>query len=228
MGYYSSMVILIPAIIFTFWAQLKVKSAFNKYSRVASLNGVTGAQAAQAILQANGINVPIQQISGSLTDNYNPRSKVLNLSQSVYGSNSVAAIGVAAHECGHAIQDATGYGALKFRNNFVPLANFGSNLAWPILIVGLMIPSQMGDTIFMVGVLLFCLTVVFHLVTLPVELDASRRALKNLEELGLVTDKSEYNGAKRVLKAAAMTYLAALAMAVANLLRILAMRNNRR
>ena len=228
MGYYSSMIFLLPTILFTFWAQAKVNGAYRRFSKVASRKGITGAQAADAILRANGLHIPIQAIGGQLTDNYNPVQKTLNLSQGVYGSTSIAAIGIAAHECGHAVQDAEGYGPLKFRNNFVPVANIGSRLAWPILIIGLMFNSEMGDTLFTVGVLLFCLTIVFHLVTLPVELNASKRALETIESLGLVSGSDEYNGAKKVLSAAAMTYVAALAMAVANLIRIFAMRNNRR
>ena len=227
LGYYSSMIILVPAIIFTFYAQAKVKGAFNKYARIASSRGITGAQAAETILRANGLSVPIRQISGSLTDNYDPTKKILNLSQSVYGSASVAAIGVAAHECGHAIQHANGYAALKIRNSIIPLVNFGSTASWPLLMIGLVFSGDLGDTLFSIGVLLFGFTVLFHLITLPVELDASRRALKQLEGLGIIEDKNEYRGAKKVLSAAAMTYMASLAMAIANLLRILAMRNRR-
>ena len=228
MGYYSSMIILIPAIIFTFIAQAKVSSNFNRYAKVASSRGITGAMAAEAILRANGLSVPIQQIGGSLTDNYNPVNKVLNLSQSVYGSASVAAIGVAAHECGHAIQHANGYLPLKIRNSIVPAVNFGSKASWPLLMLGLLFGGATGDTLFTIGVLLFGFTVLFHLITLPVELDASRRALAELESLGIIEDKAEYRGAKKVLSAAAMTYMASLAMAIANLLRILAMRDRRR
>ena len=227
LGYYSSMIILVPAIIFTFYAQAKVKGAFNKYARIASSRGITGAQAAETILRANGLSVPIRQISGSLTDNYDPTKKILNLSQSVYGSASVAAIGVAAHECGHAIQHANGYAALKIRNSIIPLVNFGSTASWPLLMIGLVFSGDLGDTLFSIGVLLFGFTVLFHLITLPVELDASRRALKQLEGLGIIEDKNEYRGAKKVLSAAAMTYMASLAMAIANLLRILAMRHRR-
>ena len=232
MGYYSSYIYLIPAIILTLWAQFKVNRAYNRFSQVMSSKHITGAQAAQYILRENGINIPIQQINGNLTDNYDPTSKVLNLSQGVYGSTSVAAIGIAAHECGHAIQDATNYSPLKLRKTFVPLANIGSRLSWPILIVGIiigqMVSMDLGDMVFNVGVILFSFTVIFQLITLPVELNASRRALDSISRLGLVSDDEEYRGAKKVLSAAALTYVAALAMAVMNLLRILAMRNNRR
>ena len=228
MGYYSSMIILVPAIILTFLAQSKVNSTFRRFSRVAASTGMTGAQAADIILRANGLSIPIQPIAGNLTDNYNPVKKTLNLSQSVYAASSVAAIGVAAHECGHAIQDANSYAALKFRNSIVPVVNFGSRLSWPILMVGLIFSGELGDMLFTFGVLLFGLTVLFHLVTLPVELNASKRAMAQLEQLEILTDSSELRGARKVLSAAAMTYMASLAMAIANLLRILAMRNNRR
>lgn len=227
LGYYGSMIILIPAIILTFYAQLRVKSAYSKYSSVRNSVGVTGAQVAEAILARNGMaNMPINMVQGNLTDHYNPQNKTLNLSAGVYNSPSIAAIGIAAHECGHAIQDNTGYSLLKFRNTIVPVVNLGSNLAWPMIIIGLILGAT-GLQEF--GVILFGLVVVFHLVTLPVEVDASKRAIALLQDYGFIANESDNQGAKAVLGAAAMTYVAALATAVANLLRMLILtRNNRR
>ncbi len=225
MDYYSSMIFLIPAVLLTFYAQMKVKSAYTKYSDVRVTTGITGLEAARRILSAHGLGyMPISQLGGNLTDNYDPRSKVLNLSQGVYGSDSVAAVGVAAHECGHAIQDAEGYKLLSIRNSIVPVVNLGSRLAWPILIIGIAFSIFQ---LYEIGVAIFILIVVFHLVTLPVELDASRRALAELEACGIVQTQEEIKGAKSVLSAAALTYVAALAMSVANLLRIMAMNRRR-
>ena len=226
MGYYSSMILLVPAIILTFYAQFKVNAAYRRYSGIANSKGITGRQAAEIILSKNGMqSMPINHVSGNLTDNYNPRTKSLNLSAGVYNSPSIAAIGIAAHECGHAIQDNTGYGLLKFRNTIVPLVNLCSNLSWPILIIGLILGYANATKL---GILLFCGVILFHLVTLPVELDASRRAIKLLQEYGIVTNDSDISGAKSVLNAAALTYVAALASAVANLLRMIAISKSSR
>jgi len=227
LGYYSSMIILIPAIILTFYAQTKVKTAYSRFARVANSKGLTGRDVAEIILSRNGMgNMPINMISGNLTDNFNPGNHTLNLSQEVYSNPTIAAIGIAAHECGHAIQDNEGYGLLKFRNSIVPIVNLGSTLSWPLLVIGLVLgAAKLAD----LGIILFLLVVVFHLVTLPVELDASKRALRLLEDYGLVTSANEIAGAKSVLSAAAMTYVASLAMAIANLLRMLMLtRSNRR
>ena len=230
-GYYSSMIVLIPAIIFTIWAQASVKSNFGKYSRISNSKGITGMQAAKAMLDANGLSgIPINIIQGNaLTNYYDPRNKTLNLSDEVYNTASITAMCVACHEVGHAIQDDIGYGPLRFRNTLVPVVNLTQNLAWPLIIIG-MILTFSADTqsiFFSLGVLCFVFVVLFHLVTLPVEFNASNRALEQLQELSLVNDQ-DYAGSKKVLKAAAMTYVAALATALANLLRILIIVGGRR
>lgn len=227
LGYYASMIVLIPAIILTFYAQLKVKSAYAKYASIANSKGLTGRDVAEVILSRNGMaDMPINLIAGNLTDHFNPANHTLNLSSGVFNGPTIAAIGIAAHECGHAIQDHEGYGLLRFRNKIVPVVNLGSSLSWPILILGLVLgATKLTD----IGIILFLLVVLFHLVTLPVELDASRRALKLLEEYGLVGSTGEASGAKAVLSAAALTYVASLAMAIGNLLRMIMLtRNNRR
>lgn len=225
--YYLSMIVLIPAILLTFYAQFKVKSAYNKYSSIANSQKIPGSEAARIILERNGMgNMPINLIQGSLTDNYNPQNKTLNLSAGVFNSPSIAALGIAAHECGHAIQDHEGYGLLRFRNSIVPAVNICSSLSWPMLIIGIILgAARLTD----LGVILFLVVIVFHLVTLPVEVDASKRGLTLLSEYGLIDNKNDYNGAKAVLSAAAMTYLAALSMAIGNLIRMLMLsRSSRR
>lgn len=229
--YDPTMIILIPAIIFAMFAQSKVQSAFNRYSKVRNMKNLTGAQAARRMLDYNGLHdVQINAIGGSLTDHYDPRRRVLNLSQSVYGVNSVAAVSVACHEAGHALQHAHGYAPLKLRNTIVPVVNFASRLTWPMIIIGVLLLGAgsyeavyFGSLLFDIGVIAFGAIVVFHAVTLPVEFDASNRAIKKMEELGLVAEE-DIPGSKKVLRAAALTYVAALATAVANLLRILAIR----
>ncbi len=225
--YYLSMIVLIPAIILTFYAQLKVKSAYNKYSSIANSKAIPGGEVARVILDRNGMgSMPINHVQGKLTDNYNPQNKTLNLSDGVFNSPSIAAMGIAAHECGHAIQDYEGYKLLKFRNSIVPAVNICSSLSWPMLIIGLILgAAKLAD----LGVILFVVVILFHLVTLPVEIDASRRGLKLLQDYGLISNSSDYTGAKAVLSAAALTYLAALAMAVGNLLRMIMLtRSSRR
>ena len=229
-GYYydPTYILLIPAIIFTLFAQAKVKSAYRKYSGVRNMRGITGMQAARRILDANGLqHVNIEMTPGTLSDHYDPRGCVLRLSSGVYNDSSVAAVSIAAHECGHAIQHATGYGLLKFRNTIVPVVNIASKLSWPLLIIGLIIASAgsmtTGYLLFDIGVLFFAGVVVFHLVTLPVELNASKRAIVQMQQLGIV-GVDEVRGSKKVLSAAAMTYLAALATAVLNLIRLLILR----
>lgn len=230
MTYYGSMIILIPAILFTMYAQSKVNSNFRRYSNVRNFRNMTGAEAARRMLDANGLgNVQIEQVRGSLTDHYDPRKRVLRLSQSVYGVNSIAAVSVACHEAGHAVQHAESYKPLKIRNSIVPLVNFASSLTWPLVILGIVLLSNgsyMGDLLFNIGVITMLAVILFHTVTLPVEFNASSRALKQMDELGIITEE-ENTGANKVLKAAAMTYVAALATAIANLLRILAMRGSR-
>ena len=230
MTYYGSMIILIPAIIFTMYAQSKVNSNFRRYSNIRNARNMTGAEAARRMLDANGLtNVQIEQIRGSLTDHYDPRKRVLRLSQSVYGVNSIAAVSVACHEAGHAVQHAESYKPLKIRNTIVPLVNFASGLTWPLVILGIILlanGSYMGDLLFNIGVITMLAVILFHTVTLPVEFNASSRALRQMDDLGIITEE-ENKGASKVLRAAAMTYVAALATAIANLLRILAMRGSR-
>ena len=229
--YDATYVILIPAIIFTFIAQGKVTSNFNRFSKVRNRRGLTGYQAARMMLDANGLRaVQIEQVRGSLTDHYDPRSRVLRLSETVYGVESVAAISVACHEVGHAIQHAQSYGPLKVRNSIVPVVNLASSLSWPMAIIGIILLGSgalIGDTLFNIGVIAMLAVIFFHTVTLPVEYNASRRAKDQMEELGIIVDGEEARGARKVLSAAAMTYVAALATAIANLLRILAIRGNR-
>lgn len=232
MYYDSSIILLIPAIIFTLFAQARVKSTFNKFSRVRNTRNITGAQAARIMLDRNGLSdVTIKQVSGSLTDHYDPRTKSLALSESVFNVPSVAAISVACHEAGHALQHAHGYAPLVVRNSIVPVVNFASRLTWPLILIGIVLLGSyntyaIGDAIFNVGVIAFAAVVLFHLVTLPVEFNASHRAIIEMENQGIIRNE-EVKGAKKVLSAAALTYVAALATAVANLLRILAIRGNR-
>lgn len=212
--------IIIGAIICSI-ASARVRTTFNKYSGYRSMSGMTGAQAAQRILNAAGIyDVTIRRISGSLTDHYNPANKTLNLSESVCDRNSVAAVGVAAHECGHAIQHARGYLPLKLRTAFVPIANFGSTLAWPVLLIGLFMNNRSSMTIIHIGIFLFSFSLIFQLLTLPVEFDASRRALAQLGEQGILGEQ-ELRGTRKVLKAAALTYVASAAAAILQLLRVI-------
>ena len=221
-GYYyydpTYMLIIISALISLF-AQFLVNSRFSKYSRVRSRSGMTGAQAAEHILQSQGIyDVAIQRVSGKLTDHYDPRNKTLNLSDAVCASTSVAAVGVAAHECGHAIQHARGYAPLSFRSALVPVANIGSQLSWLFIILGIFFGGS--HTLIMIGILMFSAAVLFQLVTLPVEFNASGRALKLLSETGIL-QKDEVSDTRKVLSAAALTYVAAAATAVLQLLRLL-------
>ena len=221
-GYYyydpTYMLIVISALISLF-AQFLVNSRFSKYSRVRSRSGMTGAQAAERILQSQGIyDVAIQRVSGKLTDHYNPRNKTLNLSDAVYASTSVAAVGVAAHECGHAIQHARGYAPLSFRSALVPVANIGSQLSWLFIILGIFFGGS--HTLIMIGILMFSAAVLFQLVTLPVEFNASGRALKLLSETGIL-QKDEVSDTRKVLSAEALTYVAAATTAVLQLLRLL-------
>lgn len=221
-GYYyydpTYMLIVISALISLF-AQFLVNSRFSKYSRVRSRSGMTGAQAAERILQSQGIyDVAIQRVSGKLTDHYDPRNKTLNLSDAVYASTSVAAVGVAAHECGHAIQHARGYAPLSFRSALVPVANIGSQLSWLFIILGIFFGGS--HTLIMIGILMFSAAVLFQLVTLPVEFNASGRALKLLSETRIL-QKDEVSDTRKVLSAAALTYVAAATTAVLQLLRLL-------
>ena len=206
-----------PFFYYSLWASATVKSTYNKYSRVYSYSGLTGAQAAAQILRQAGIyDVRIEHVSGNLTDHYDPKARVLRLSDSVYGSNSVAAIGVAAHECGHAIQDQEDYVPLRFRSAFVPVANLGTQVAFPILLLGVFLGSS--HFLIQVGLLCFFFGVLFQLITLPVEFNASGRAVRILRETGMMSD-DELSKTKKVLSAAAMTYVAAAAASILSMLR---------
>lgn len=223
--YDSTYILVILAAIISLIASAKVKSTYAKYSKVLSSRGITAEQAAQQILYGAGLSqVPVHQVAGNLTDHYDPRSQTLALSQTVFGSSSVAAIGVAAHECGHAIQDAESYAPIRIRNAIVPVVNFGSTLSWPLLLLGLVLSF---DPLVLAGIWLFSLVVVFQLVTLPVEFNASRRAMRILEERGILGD-IELKGARKVLSAAAMTYVAAAVGSLLQLARLLLIRNSRR
>ena len=222
-----TIVILIPAMIFALYAQGKVKSAYNRYAQINNRRGITGHQAARMILDANGLrHVPVEMTAGTLTDHYDPRTKTVNLSDGVYSSTSVAAIGVAAHECGHAIQDNVGYVPLRMRAAFVPVVNFGSQLSWPLILIGLLIGGA-GSTIVNIGIWMFVLVVLFQLITLPVELNASHRAVKLLDSIGILQGK-EVGQTRKVLGAAALTYVAAAAASVLQLLRLIMLFGGRR
>ena len=226
--------ILIPAMIFAFVAQAKVNSTFNKYAKVYNRRGLTGAEAARRVLDANGLyHVTIERVHGRLTDHYDPRANVIRLSDAVYGSTGIAAVGVAAHEAGHAVQHAVGYVPIKVRAAIIPLTRFGSMLAMPLFIIGMLFAggSYLGygiGTLFMLaGILFFSFSTLFQLVTLPTEFNASARAMQALEDGGLLA-ADELPAAKATLSAAAMTYVAALASSLASLLRLILIFNNRR
>ena len=211
-------ILVLPAIFFSLWAQAKVNSAFNRYSKQRTYSGMTGCEAARRILSANGLyDVNIERVSGHLSDHYDPRANVIRLSDSVFNSNSVAAVGVAAHEAGHAVQYATGYAPIKLRAAIIPITNIGSTLSMPLVLLGFIMGAQ---PLVNLGILLFATVAVFQLVTLPVEFNASRRAVKALEMGGTMAD-DEIDGVKSVLSAAALTYVAALAVSLANLLRLI-------
>lgn len=225
LAYYLTGFIMIPAFIFALYCQFKVKSSFSKYSKMGNRRGMTGADAAYQLLMLNGItDVKIKRIPGTLTDYYDPKKKEICLSQDVFDSRSVAAIGVACHEAGHACQHAQGYGALKIRNSAIPITRIGSYLGIPLALIGMFIYS---DTLIYAGLILYGAVVFFQLVTLPVEFNASKRALQTIEGNGFL-DGNEFVGAKKVLTAAALTYVAALVSALSTLLRLLLIINRRR
>ena len=224
---YSYFLFMLPALILSLYAQIKVSSTFAKYSMIKISNGLTGSEAAYKVLAQNGVtNVAVEHISGSLNDHFDPQTNIIRLSDSVYSSNSVAAVGVAAHEAGHAVQYANNYAPMKFRRVLVPITNIGSTLSIPLIFIGLLLPIQY-DFIVNIGIALFSFAVLFQLVTLPVEFDASRRAITTLEQSGTLYDE-ELIGAKKVLSAAAMTYLAATFSAVMSLFRLILIAGNRR
>lgn len=209
-------------------ASANVQRTFSRYSEVRSSRGLTGAQAAKIILQKYDItNVSIKPVAGNLTDHYRPSNKTLGLSEPVMDVNSIAAIGVAAHEVGHAVQHSRGYAPLYVRNAIVPVVNIGSRLSWPIILVGLLVQESWSQTVLNIGILLFALTTVFTLITLPVEFNASRRAVAALED-SQILNSEELKGTRKVLRAAALTYVAAAAASILSLLRILLLTRSRR
>lgn len=224
---YTYILVVIGAVICMI-ASARVNSTFNKYSHYQSMSGMTGAQAALQILHNAGIyDVSVQHVSGKLTDHYNPKTKTVNLSDAVYNSTSVAAVGVAAHECGHVIQHATGYFPLVLRSALVPVANFGSTLAWPLILIGLLFRGDMALWLIDLGILLFSFAVLFQLVTLPVEFNASSRAMEQLEAQRILQPQ-ELTLTGKVLHAAALTYVASAASAILQLLRIVLLTGGRR
>ncbi|AIS52589.1 putative Zn-dependent protease [Thermoanaerobacter kivui] len=222
----TTIILLIPALIFAMYAQAQVQITFSKYARVRNRYGYTAEEVARKILDSMGLyDVRIERIPGDLTDHYDPRAKVLRLSESVYGSESIAAIGVAAHEAGHAIQHARGYVPLTLRNSLVPVANLGANLAWPLVILGFFMGAP-GLHLINIGIILFSAAVLFQIITLPVEFDASNRAIALLQSNVLFT-RDDIEPATKVLRAAALTYVAAALVSIMQLIRLLIIRNNR-
>ena len=223
-----TMLIVLPALIFSLWAQFKVNSTFEKYSKLRTRRGITGADAARRVLNENGLyDVKIEHIAGNLTDHYDPRANVIRLSDSVYNSDSAAAVGVACHEAGHAVQHAKGYFPIKVRSAVVPMTRFGSTLAIPLFMIGLIFAT---DALMLAGILLYAVVAFFQFVTLPVEFNASKRAMEAIKHAGFLAP-DEYSSSRKVLTAAAMTYVAALATSVLMLLRLLVLasgRSNRR
>lgn len=232
-GYYGygffdpTMILVLIGAVLSLWASAKVQNTFKKYSTVRSMTGMTGAEAALRLLHSQGIyDVTVQPVPGQLTDHYDPRTKTVNLSEPVYHATSVSAIGVAAHECGHAIQDNVGYVPLRMRAAFVPVVNFGSTLSWPLILIGLLIGGA-GSTIVNIGIWMFVLVVLFQLITLPVELNASRRAVTLLDQVGILAGQ-EVGQTRKVLGAAALTYVAAAATSILQLLRLIILFGGRR
>ena len=226
----SGLLLVLLCAVFAMWASANVNSTFKKFSKQNSIRGITGAQAAQRVLLANGIHgIRIERVSGNLSDHYDPRTNVIRLSDSVYNSTSTAAIGVACHEAGHAVQYAMNYAPIKLRAAIIPLTNFGTKIAWPLMLAGLLLSSMSYAfyNLVYVGIACFGLSLVFQLITLPVEFNASRRALVAIEEGNILTD-DELVGARKTLRAAAMTYVAAVATSLAQLLRLLAIYGGRR
>jgi Zn-dependent membrane protease YugP len=229
-GNSSGMLLVLVCAVFALWASANVNSTFKKYAKQRSVRGITGAQAAQRVLSANGVyGVRIERVGGNLTDHFDPKTNVIRLSDSVYSATSTAAIGVACHEAGHAVQYAVGYGPIKLWAAIIPVTNFGTKIAWPLMLAGLLLSSMSYAfyNLVYVGIACFSLRLMFQLVTLPVEFHASRRALVAIEEGNILTD-DELVGARKTLRAAAMTYVAAVATSLAQLLRLLAIYGNRR
>lgn len=228
MYYDPTYILIIIGVLLSMLASSRVKSTYAKYNRVRNHAGVTGQMAAQQILRQAGIyDVQVQRVSGELTDHYDPKNKVLRLSDATYGSTSVAALGVAAHECGHAIQHATNYLPLSIRGALVPVANFGAQISWPLILIGLFMRGDMSSLLINAGIILFTFAVAFQIVTLPVEFNASSRALRILKGSGLLYEE-EVSQARKVLGAAALTYVAGAASAILQLLRLLLLTRGRR
>lgn len=224
---WTMLILVLPCLILSLWASSNVNSTFRKYSKQYSLRRLTGAEAAQRVLQANGVRgVRIERISGNLTDHYDPKTNVIRLSDQVYNNTSTAAIGVACHEAGHAVQYAEGYAPIKLRAAIIPVTNIGSRMAMPLILLGLLF-SSFGTTLIYVGIGCFALSLVFQLVTLPVEFNASHRALQAIESGNLLTEE-EQKGARKTLTAAALTYVAATAVSFAQLVRLIALFGGRR
>lgn len=218
-GFDPTILLVLIGVALSLWAQGRVNSAFSRYSKVRSRTGMTGAEAARRLLNSQGIyDVTVRAVTGSLTDHYDPRTKTVNLSEAVYGASSVAAIGVAAHECGHAMQHNEEYGPLRFRSALVPVANLGSRISWPLILIGIIF-GGLGSPLVQIGILMFTLAVLFQLVTLPVEFNASNRAVKLLDSQGILAS-DEVSGTRKVLSAAALTYVAAAATSILQLLRL--------
>ena len=227
---WTYLVLVLPCVIFSLWASSSVNSTFQKYSQQLSVRRITGAQAAQRVLSHNGVSgVRIERISGNLTDHYDPTTNVIRLSDSVYDATSTAAIGVACHEAGHAVQYAQHYTPIKLRAAIIPLTNFGSKIAMPLILLGLVLTflGSFSTVLVYLGIACFGLSLVFQLITLPVEFDASNRAMKAIETAGILTEE-EQQGARKTLKAAAMTYVAATAVSLAQLLRLVVLFGGRR
>ncbi|MCC6652428.1 MAG: zinc metallopeptidase [Candidatus Eisenbacteria bacterium] len=229
-GFDPTFILLLPAMAFALWAQFKVKNTYEKFAEVPSASGVTGRDMARAIMNRNGVSdVNVEAVGGVLSDHYDPGARTVRLSEGNYGGRSIAAIAVAAHEVGHVLQDKQGYLPMRLRSQFVPVANLGSTLAMPMFFIGMLFGAKtpFGPFLMDLGILFFAAAVLFHVVTLPVEFDASNRALAQLTESGAVMPQ-EVAGAKKVLDAAALTYIAAAAMAALQLIRLVLLRNSRR
>ena len=227
---WTYLVLVLPCILLSLWASSNVNSTFKKYSRQYSARQLTGAEAAQRVLSANGVRgVRIERVSGNLTDHYDPKTNVIRLSDSVYSNTSTAAIGVACHEAGHAVQYAESYAPIKIRAAIIPLTNFGSKIAMPLILAGILMTflGSFSDTLVYLGIAAFGMSLVFQIVTLPVEFNASRRAMAAIEQSNLLTAE-EQRGARKTLKAAALTYVAATAVALAQLMRLLVLFGGRR
>lgn len=225
---WTYLVFIVPCIIITLICQIKVQSTFSKYSKIRNSRNITGAQAAEYVLRQNGVTgVRIEHVSGSMTDHFDPRTNVIRLSDTVYNSNSVAAVGVACHEAGHAVQHAVGYLPNKIRSIILPMAKIGSQLSWILILLGLVFTAKVGFVLLYIGIVLFSLSVLFTIATLPVEFNASKRALECIRESDLLYG-DEYTGAKRTLQAAAMTYVASALTAIMQLLRLIIIARGRR